>query len=281
MPDPHPFKGIGLRTLSAVVLAAAAIAATLAGGASFLLLVGLGVALMAREWPELCLAGAGARPLWRPRPPLAAVGFVALAVLALGLLVAGRLREAIALAIAGALVVAAFAQGLSARDRLLLGLGLPYIIVPAAALLFIAADRQGSLTVLWLFAVVWTTDIGGYLAGKSIGGPKLAPAISPNKTWAGAIGGTLLAAATAAGFALVVRSADALHLALTGGILSMVAQAGDLLESGVKRHFAVKDSGSIIPGHGGIFDRVDGLLVAAPVLAALTASRGNLGYLWQ
>ncbi|MFM2130779.1 MAG: Phosphatidate cytidylyltransferase, partial [Pseudomonadota bacterium] len=248
MPDPHPFKGIGLRTLSAVVLAAAAIAATLAGGASFLLLVGLGVALMAREWPELCLAGAGARPLWRPRPPLAAVGFVALAVLALGLLVAGRLREAIALAIAGALVVAAFAQGLSARDRLLLGLGLPYIIVPAAALLFIAADRQGSLTVLWLFAVVWTTDIGGYLAGKSIGGPKLAPAISPNKTWAGAIGGTLLAAATAAGFALVVRSADALHLALTGGILSMVAQAGDLLESAVKRHFAVKDSGSIIPG---------------------------------
>lgn len=289
MPDQRPFQGLGLRLVSAVVLAGAAVAAVLAGGISFAALVILGYLLMVREWPELCLSGAGARPLWLPRPPLAAAGFVVLAVLALVLLMTGRMRSAVALAIAGALVVAAFAQG-SARDRLLLGAGLPYIVIPVASLLWLASGGAGMRTILWLFVVVWATDIGGYVAGRSLGGAKLAPAISPNKTWAGLVGGTALAALSAAAFGWqsggwqsgAWQSGSAAgRLALVGVGISLVAQAGDLLESAVKRHFAVKDSGSIIPGHGGIFDRLDGLLAAAPTLALLAAARGDLGFLWR
>ncbi len=261
------------------MLASAAVGAVLSGGLSFLLLVVLAVLLMIREWPELCLAGGGVRSLWRPRPPLAVAGFVVLGLAALVLLLIGEMRPAISLAIAGALVVALFAGG-SPRDRLLLGAGLPYIVLPSAALLSIAAAPMGPKTVLWLFAVVWATDIGGYLAGKSIGGPKLAPSISPNKTWAGFFGGTLLAAAAAAAFVPFAGGA-ALRLAGFGILVSLASQAGDLLESAVKRHFAVKDSGSIIPGHGGIFDRLDGLLAAAPLLALLAAAMGDLGFLWR
>lgn len=262
-----------------MLLAGGATAAVVAGGISFAVLVVLGYLLMAREWPELCLSGAGARPLWLPRPPLAAVGFVVLALLALVLLLTGRMRSAIALAIAGALVVAAFSRG-SVRDRLLLGAGLPYIVIPVASLLWLASGNGGTRTILWLFVVVWATDIGGYVAGKALGGPKLAPAISPNKTWAGLAGGTALAALSAALFGWQVPGAAG-RLALIGIGVSLVAQAGDLLESAVKRHFAVKDSGSIIPGHGGIFDRLDGLLAAAPTLALLAATRGDLGFLWR
>ena len=265
--------------MSGIVLAATAIGAVLSGGISFSILVVLAALLMIREWPELCVAGGGVRPLWRPFPPLAVAGFVVLALAALVLLVLGELRPAVSLAIAGALVVALFAVG-SPRDRLLLGAGLPYIVLPSAALLWIAAAPDGPKTVLWLFAVVWATDIGGYLAGKSIGGPKLAPSISPNKTWAGFFGGTLLAAGAAAAFVPFAGGAG-LKLAGFGILLSIASQAGDLLESAVKRHFAVKDSGTIIPGHGGIFDRLDGLLVAAPVLACLAAALGDLGFLWR
>ena len=280
VPDPGPFQGLGLRIVSGIVLAAAAIGAVLSGGIFFSALVVLAVLLMIREWPELCLAGAGARPLWRPQPPLAAAVFVALALAALGLLVLYELRAAAVLAFAGVLVLPLFAGG-SPRDRLLLGAGLPYIVLPSAALLWLVAQPVvGPKTVLWLFAVVWATDIGGYLAGKSIGGPKLAPSISPNKTWAGFFGGTLLAAAAAAAFVPFAGGA-ALKLAGFGILVSLASQAGDLLESAVKRHFAVKDSGSIIPGHGGIFDRLDGLLAAAPVLACLATALGDLGFLWR
>lgn len=262
------------------MLAAGAIGATLAGGTAFAVLVALAVVLMTREWPELCLAEGGLRPLWRPRPPAFVVAFVALAAVALVLLLMGRLRAAIALAVLGAVVVAAFAPG-GARDRLLFGFGLPYVIVPAAALLWLASGPEGRFTLLWLYAVVWATDIGGYVFGKVIGGPRLAPRISPNKTWSGAIGGLLLATVAAAGFVLAVPAANLVSLSLAAIGVSIIAQFGDLLESAVKRHFAVKDSGSIIPGHGGVFDRLDGLLAAAPFLALLAATKGDLGFLWR
>ncbi len=274
------FQGFGLRLFSGVVLAAGALAAILAGGIWFAGLIALGVLAMTREWPELCLAGGGLRPLWWPRPPLAAVGFVVLAVIALGLLLAGHLRAALALSISGALVVALFGQG-GARDRLLLGLGLPYIFFTATALIWLSGDPRGGLSIIWLLVVVAMSDIGGYVAGKSIGGPRLAPRISPNKTWAGFVGGTALAAGAGAAFVFLEPGASVRHLGLTALAISIAAQLGDLLESAIKRHFAVKDSGSIIPGHGGVFDRFDGLLVAAPVLAALAAANGDLGFLWR
>lgn len=271
-----------LRLISGTVLAIAALAAVYAGGVWFAGLVAAGMILMIREWPELCLAGGGARPLWRPRPrpPLAAVGFVAIALIALVLLLMGRIRAAVIVAVAGAPVVALLTGG-GVRDRLLLGCGLPYIVVPAAALLWIASAPQGRLTLLWLLVVVWATDIGGYVVGKLIGGPRLAPRISPGKTWAGFIGATVLAAGAGAAFAVVAPDTALLRLALAGAGLSLVAQGGDLLESAVKRHFAVKDSGTIIPGHGGVFDRLDGLLAAAPLLAALAATSGDPGFLWR
>jgi phosphatidate cytidylyltransferase len=269
-----------LRLISGTVLAIAALAAVYAGGVWFAGLVVAGLVLMIREWPELCLAGGGARQLWRPRPPLAAAGFVVIALIALVLLLTGRIPAAVALAVAGAPVVALLAGG-GVRDRLLLGCGLPYIVVPAAALLWISSAPQGRLTLLWLLVVVWATDIGGYAAGKLIGGPRLAPRISPGKTWAGFAGATVLAAGAGAAFVVVVPDVSALRLVLAAVGLSLAAQGGDLLESAVKRHFALKDSGTIIPGHGGVLDRLDGLLAAAPLLAVLTAVSGNPGFLWR
>ncbi|MQA65307.1 MAG: phosphatidate cytidylyltransferase [Alphaproteobacteria bacterium] len=269
-----------LRLISGTVLAIAALAAVYAGGVWFAGLVVAGLVLMIREWPELCLAAGGARPLWRPRPPLAAAGFVVIALIALVLLLTGRIPAAVALAVAGAPVVALLAGG-GVRDRLLLGCGLPYIVVPAAALLWISSAPQGRLTLLWLLVVVWATDIGGYAVGKLIGGPRLAPRISPGKTWAGFAGATVLAAGAGAAFVVVVPDVSALRLVLAAVGLSLAAQGGDLLESAVKRHFALKDSGTIIPGHGGVFDRLDGLLAAAPLLAVLTAVSGNPGFLWR
>jgi phosphatidate cytidylyltransferase len=119
------------------------------------------------------------------------------------------------------------------------------------------------VAVLWLFAVVWAEDTGAYFAGRLIGGPKLAPRISPNKTWAGAVGGTV--AAIIAGSAVVILAGiewKAMH-ALVAFVVSVAAQIGDLIESAIKRRFGVKDASALIPGHGGMMDRVDGFLIAA------------------
>ncbi len=127
---------------------------------------------------------------------------------------------------------------------------------------------------LFLAAIVWGGDIGAYLVGRLVGGPRLAPRISPGKTWSGALGGTLVAVLAG----LAVRPGHALLAGLVALLLSVAAQAGDLLESGLKRRFGVKDSGRLIPGHGGLLDRLDGVLTSAPLLAALVwqASRHGL-----
>lgn len=136
--------------------------------------------------------------------------------------------------------------------------------------------EDGLFWTLWVLLLVWATDIGGYFAGRGIGGPRLAVRISPNKTWAGLFGGMVLAALAAV---LVGSIADAqafgpVFHALAGAGLAVVAQAGDLLESAVKRHFGVKDSSHLIPGHGGLLDRIDGLLAAGPVVAIVLAWAG-------
>lgn len=263
-------------------MAGATLAAVHFGTPWFMLLVALAVVLMSREWPELCLAGAGKRPLWRPRPPVVAVLFVVAALAAFVPAALGRPGIACVAALAGTVVVFAAGGGLDGPGRTLFALGVPYIVVPAAALLFLAGDpSHGRLTLYWLFAVVWATDSGGYVAGKLIGGPRLAPTVSPGKTWAGLAGGTVGASLAAAAFALGVAGAGPVKLAMAGVAVSLASQAGDLGESWVKRHFAVKDSGSIIPGHGGLFDRVDGLLAAAILVAGVVVAGDNAGFLWQ
>jgi phosphatidate cytidylyltransferase len=140
--------------------------------------------------------------------------------------------------------------------RLAMGWGFLYVGVPAFALLVLQWARYD--LVFWLMLVTWSTDIFAYFAGRSIGGPKLAPRISPNKTWAGLIGGMVGAAVVGAVAAILFGLGPV--FAVAGAPLGLLAQLGDLYESKVKRRLGVKDSGSLLPGHGGVLDRVDGLL---------------------
>lgn len=151
--------------------------------------------------------------------------------------------------------------------------GFFFALIPAIALLWVR-DRSfsGLELVVWIYIVTWATDIGAYAAGKNIGGPKLAPKISPNKTWAGLFGGMV-----AAGF-LGALWADFSELKpqyfWIGAPFAAAAQAGDLFESWMKRRAGVKDSGSLLPGHGGLFDRVDGLLVVATLTGLMVLAEG-------
>ncbi|MEM7225872.1 MAG: phosphatidate cytidylyltransferase, partial [Pseudomonadota bacterium] len=150
--------------------------------------------------------------------------------------------------------------------------GLAIVYISLACIGFIWLRRlpgEGRELIFWLILVIWIADTGAYAAGRLIGGPKLAPKISPGKTWAGLFGGLLAAALLGVVLALFQDSGGPVKLGLLSGALALVAQGGDLLESMVKRRFGAKDSGSLIPGHGGILDRVDSLLLASVVLAAV------------
>ncbi len=158
----------------------------------------------------------------------------------------------------------------SVKDAVFMGFGPIYIGIPCFALLHLRQVYGFDVT-LWCFAMVWATDIGGYAFGRSIGGPKLAPYISPNKTWAGLLGGMICAAMIGATGLMTdyfanVMPLPAFALVLLGAGLAVIAQAGDLFESAIKRRAGVKDSSNLIPGHGGVLDRVDGVLTAAPVI---------------
>ena len=153
-------------------------------------------------------------------------------------------------------------------------IGLVYIGPGALALLWLRDGAVGLWNVAFVFGVVWASDIGAYLVGRVVGGAKLAPAISPGKTWSGAVGGLV----AVAGVGAVVGGVWAVLVAVLVGI---AAQLGDLLESGIKRHFGVKDSGWLIPGHGGVLDRVDALLTAAPVAALIWWHFAHGGLLWR
>jgi len=156
----------------------------------------------------------------------------------------------------------------------MMAIGLLYIGPGALALLWLRDHGAvGLANVAFVFAVVWASDIGAYLVGRMVGGPKLAPAISPGKTWSGAAGGVL----AVVGVGLLAGGAWAVLVAV---LLGLSAQIGDLLESAIKRHFGVKDSGWLIPGHGGVLDRVDAVLTAAPLAALIGWYFAPGGLLW-
>lgn len=158
--------------------------------------------------------------------------------------------------------------------------GAIYIAVPSGILIWLRGDAApGMFTIMWLFAVVWSADIGAYLCGRSIGGPKLAPRISPKKTWAGFIGG-VSCATIIAGAVAVYWEEPPTSLALWGAVVAIASQAGDLFESAIKRHFDVKDSSSLIPGHGGVLDRVDALVAGAVAIAILKLTLGRSVMPW-
>jgi phosphatidate cytidylyltransferase len=154
--------------------------------------------------------------------------------------------------------------------------GIGYALTMFAAPFALRADAEfGFQVMVLLFAIVWTTDVCGYFAGRAIGGPKLMPAISPKKTWAGAVAGTAGAVIVAVAAAKMIGQLNLGAIAVIAFILSVVAQGGDLLESAIKRHFGAKDASHIIPGHGGVMDRLDGFWTAAIVAAVIGIARGG------
>jgi phosphatidate cytidylyltransferase len=253
------------RALSAIVLAGAVLWLAWLGGVPFRLLVILGAALVYYEWVSM----AGLRiHRW-------AIGGFALAVVA-AMLVSGFSAGALAVVLlAGIGVTLAAGWGLGRETSAAAALAYAGIAAVSLALLR-GDDGAGLKVVLFLFAVVWATDIAAYFTGKALGGPKLAPSISPGKTWSGAIGGT--AAGVVAGVAAAAAAGSGAMAVVTVAafVLAVVAQAGDLFESAVKRRFGVKDSSRIIPGHGGLMDRVDGLVAAGFALYLIGAALGGM-----
>jgi phosphatidate cytidylyltransferase len=250
------------RVISALVLAPIPLVAAFLGRPFWDILIAATAALMAWEWARLC--GRGATSL---------VGLATIALAPLMVAIGAIWGMAVALI---ALLIAVVATAVAAAfeksgGQSWLALGVAYVGVPCLALTSMRAMPDGGLaTLLWVLALVWATDTAAYAAGRTIGGPKLAPKISPNKTWAGLLGG-IVAAGLVGIVAAVWLSVPSVSLVvLLSAGLAIVEQAGDLFESWVKRHFGVKDSGNLIPGHGGVLDRVDGLLAVSFVVAGLS-----------
>ena len=251
---------LATRFLSASLLAPPVLAAIFFGPPYSDLLILLCGALMAWEWARLCSQGQ------RDAAFLLVIA-VALLVPALGAF--GYWWSAAALLLAGAVTAAALAWRSGGARSAWLAFGLLY--VGLFCLAFQAVRLRGWEPVVWLLLVVWATDIGAYFAGRGIGGPKLAPRISPNKTWAGLVGGMLAAGAVAAvaGPWLPHAGGPTGWVVPLAVCLAVVAQMGDLLESFYKRRYNAKDSSNLIPGHGGILDRADGLMAALLVMVGI------------
>jgi phosphatidate cytidylyltransferase len=274
--------------MSAAVLAPLGLACIWAGGAAWVTIVLLAAAGLAWEWVALCRMAAAQWP-----------GAGVLVALAVALLVVATSRggapvggdgfaSAVALLV---LAGAALALALAPGGRVAAAGGVAYLGVALLSLLWLRADPvAGRANLLFVMLLVWASDIGAYAAGRSIGGPKLAPRISPGKTWSGSAGGVVAAALTGLavawafelwvfpsgpGVAVLARAAG------VAAVLAAVSQLGDLGESAVKRRFGQKDSGWLIPGHGGLLDRLDGVLAAAPVAALLALGAGRGMAVWR
>jgi phosphatidate cytidylyltransferase len=261
------------RVLSAITLAPLPIAAIWFGSPWLPLLTALAGAVMAWEWGRLCRRGR-----------FGATGIVLVGV------VLATIATATLTTLGFAIGFALFGAGIvfwSARGRLDLhpewtAFGTLWVTLPCICLLWLArGGPNGRATLLWVLAVVWATDIGAYMIGRTAGGPRLAPRWSPRKTWAGLAGGAACAALAGWATAAWLEISPALPLVLLSAGLAIVGQFGDLAESLAKRRFGVKDSSGLIPGHGGLLDRLDGLLAVIPVVALLTLIDGRSVVTWQ
>ena len=266
VPGPSPLpKDLVPRLLSALVMAAVALACNWAGSVPFALLV-FGISLaMSWEWARIV----------RGVSIDSALIAHAISVTAAVILAAyGATFLAMAAVVAGVIAVFACVPG---HQGIASGLGVAYVGVPAIALIWLrGGDSYGALAILFIFVIVWTTDTFAYLTGRLIGGPKLWPALSPGKTWAGTIGGLAFAALAGLLFATSAAYPTApLALAGVAILLSVVSQIGDLGESALKRSYDVKNASDLIPGHGGFMDRMDGIVTAATSAAILAALRAG------
>lgn len=255
-----------IRFLSALVLGPLVLLVLATGGWLFTLLVAAVAGMAAREWGRMTLGG-------RAEPVLSAliVGFAVAATL----VAAEHPESAFVLAALAGIGIAALCVTRGIGGAGWAGFGVPYVAVGAGAVLWLRDRPDSGLgLVLFLVLAVWAADVFAYAAGRTIGGPKLLPRVSPKKTWAGLFGGMAGAAVFGAGTALAF-GADPLVPAAIAAALAVIGQAGDLFESAMKRRSQLKDSGSLIPGHGGILDRIDAMLAAAPALVLLHLLSGG------
>ena len=254
-----------LRVGSALVLVPLAIGTAYLGGWPFALFWSVAALGVFWEWSAL-VAGDRRRTLFMAGGATLLVSF--------GLAAVGRFTAAVVVAAAAMIAAAPLAP---ARHRGWAAGGLPYAGAISIAPIALRSDAEdGFVAVIFLFAIVWTTDIVAYFMGRLIGGPKLLPRVSPKKTWSGAISG--LSAAVLAGLAVAAAAglSGLFAIALVAAALSCVAQAGDLFESRLKRRFGAKDSSHLIPGHGGLMDRLDGFVFAAALAALIGTLRGGI-----
>lgn len=248
-----------MRVISGLGMAAVVALFTFSGVMAFSILVVVVALLLSWEWGRLVhgreadvvvaihVGSAGAAAV------LAALGFVGLGLLTLPI---------------GAILAMLLSLG---RNSVFAALGVFYAGLPAVAMIWLRSDATlGMLAVIFVIVIVIASDTFGFLFGRVLGGPRLWPRLSPNKTWAGLIGALVASSIIGALFWFAVPEASAVRLAATGVVLSLAAQGGDLAESAVKRRFGAKDSSSLIPGHGGVMDRVDGLVAAAAVVGLAT-----------
>ncbi len=250
-------RNLALRVVSALALAPIAIAAAYFGELPFAALSTLASVAVWWEWLNLI----------HPRNLLTmfVTGTCAL-LLAAGLAMSEHQQLALYITALGAIAVTVLAN----KSPAWIAGGVVYAGALLLGSLAVRNDIEaGFMAVIFLFAVVWGADIAGYFVGRTIGGPKLAPSISPGKTWSGAVGGFAASIIAAIGIAYAFGSHEFIRAALLGGLISVVAQIGDLFESKVKRMFDAKDSSGLIPGHGGVMDRIDGFIAAAAALALL------------
>jgi phosphatidate cytidylyltransferase len=263
-------RNLVMRVLAALVLAPLAIAIAYAGGWLWATLVTLASIGLYVEW--LMIVGLARETR------VSASGVAALAIGGI-CLIAGRIDAALIVLAIGLVAVAL----VSPERRNWTATGFLYAAAAEIAAVLVRLDSgEGFVALVFVLLVVWVTDIGGYFAGRGIGGPKLWPRVSPKKTWAGAVGGFVASLVVAVGFVpldpnkmdpqLAIKMGP---LLLVAALLSIVSQLGDLFESAVKRRFGVKDSSQIIPGHGGLLDRLDGLVAAIVAAAIFGVLRGG------
>jgi phosphatidate cytidylyltransferase len=262
-----------VRVISGLVMALAAIVSEIAGGWWFALFWIAVFAAVVIEWQKIIA----------PKSDIRLVAVAALAVIASGLMFqAGFPLIAFAPLGIGAILVGSMAK----EQKLHATLGLAYAGLPLLSVIWLrSAEPNGMVVVAWVFGIVWSADVAAYFTGRALGGPKLWPSVSPKKTWSGFIGGTL-GGALVASFVLWAFSVPVgWALLLLAGCLAVLSAGGDLYESALKRRFGVKDSSALIPGHGGLMDRVDGFIavvIGAAVFALLRGGDPGLALLvWQ
>ncbi len=257
---PRRFHDIAPRIASGVALAVFGVGATLAGGPWIAAATAAAVVAMSFEWARMSEPGA----VQHAFAFLGLAGFVAVALASLGAPIWAL----------GALAAFAALSALRRRDwagRLETAFGIFYVGAPCALFVWTRGLEGGLEIILFLFAVIWSADIFAYLGGVGIGGPKLHPALSPQKTWSG-IGAGVLAGAVGAGAYAAATAAPSLALPMAAGaVLAAIGLGGDLFESFLKRRFGVKDASGLIPGHGGVMDRIDGLMAAVTATALALA----------